>query len=141
MYSEGAAVRVTGPRAFISDLDALPYPDRGLLANERYRLPHNNEPYTLINTARGCPYSCSFCVVKACYGTRVRRHSLGYVLQEIEECSFTYGIREFLFWEEGFTLDRDVFWRSATRLKSAGSQSAGPPPPGLMPLTGKFSRP
>lgn len=100
-------VRVNPPRPPIEDLDRLPFPDRDLLHNDRYRLPHNGKTYTLVNTARGCPYRCTYCIVEAFYGGRVRRHSLEYILDEVQQCLRKYRISEFLFWEETFTLDRD----------------------------------
>lgn len=99
-------VRVNAPRPLIRDLDTLPFPARDLLHNDRYRLPDNNRPFTLINTARGCPFGCTYCIVRPYFGARVRRHSLDYVLREIDECVERHGIRELLFWEEAFTLDR-----------------------------------
>lgn len=114
---ENGEVVSTGPRPLIEDIDRLPFPDRTLLHNDRYRLPHNNRPFTLINTSRGCPYPCTFCIVKPYYGNRVRRHSIDYILREIQECVDRYGLDEFLFWEEVFTLDRQFvleFCRSVT---------------------------
>ncbi len=82
-------------------------PARDLFRNERYTLPHNGKPFTLINVSRGCPYSCIFCIAPVYYGKRLRRHSLAYVLDEIERCQTLHGIDQFLFWEEIFTLDRE----------------------------------
>ncbi len=107
MYRDFTGVHVNLPRPFIQDLDQLPFPDRGLLKNERYRLPHNNHTYTLINIARGCPYPCTYCIVNPYYGRKVRKHSVDYVIREMKECMDRYGVQEFLFWDEVFTLDRD----------------------------------
>jgi anaerobic magnesium-protoporphyrin IX monomethyl ester cyclase len=106
LYREGDEVRQTPPRPFTADLDRLPHPDRSLLKNSRYRLPHNNRVYTLVNTARGCPYRCSFCIVGSYYGGAVRKHSIPYVMDELTACVRDWGIRDFLFWEEAFTLDK-----------------------------------
>jgi anaerobic magnesium-protoporphyrin IX monomethyl ester cyclase len=106
IYREGNEVRQTPPRPLTADLDRLPHPDRSLLKNGRYRLPHNNRLYTLVNTARGCPYRCSFCIVGSYCGSTVRKHSIPYVIDELRACVRDYGIREFLFWEEAFTLDK-----------------------------------
>lgn len=100
------AVRVNPPRPVIDDLDVLPFPARDLLKNHRYRLPHNDRPFTLINTARGCPYACTYCIVRPYFGSKVRRHSLDYVLREIEHCVRDHKITDFLIWEEVFTLDK-----------------------------------
>jgi radical SAM superfamily enzyme YgiQ (UPF0313 family) len=94
-------------RPYISDIDQIPKPARDLLRNDRYRLPHNNKTFTLINVARGCPYPCTYCIVQPYYGNKVRKHSVAYVMEEIRECVEKRGIEEFLFWEEVFTLDKD----------------------------------
>jgi anaerobic magnesium-protoporphyrin IX monomethyl ester cyclase len=107
MYREGNDIRQTSPRPLTPDLDRLPHPDRSLLKNNRYRMPHNNHVYTLVNTARGCPYRCSFCIVAGYYGGDVRKHSIRYLLDELRECVQRYGVKEFLFWEESFTLDKN----------------------------------
>jgi len=123
-------VRVGPPRALVEDLDTLPRPARDLLHNDRYVLPNNGRPFTLVNAARGCPYTCSFCIAPIYYGRRLRRHSLDYILGEIEHCMQAYGLRDFLMWEEIFTLDKafgsafcdalverrwDISWAATTR--------------------------
>jgi anaerobic magnesium-protoporphyrin IX monomethyl ester cyclase len=122
IYKEENDVRLTPPRPFTADLDRLPHPDRSLLKNTRYRLPHNNRVYTLVNTARGCHHRCTFCIVGSYYGNSVRKHSIPYILDELRECVRDYGIREFLFWEEAFTLDKRYlldFCRALTEEHSA----------------------
>ncbi|MBW2230952.1 MAG: radical SAM protein [Deltaproteobacteria bacterium] len=106
MWREGEKVCLGEPRPFIGDLDQLPFAARDLLPNERYTLPTNGHPFTLINVARGCPYPCTFCIAPVYYGRPLRRHSLEYVLNELEHCQKELGIYDFLFWEEIFTLDR-----------------------------------
>jgi anaerobic magnesium-protoporphyrin IX monomethyl ester cyclase len=110
----------TGPRPLVDDIDTLPFPDRSLLHNDRYRLPHNNRPFTLVNTGRGCPYPCTFCIVKPYYGNRVRRHSVEYVVREIRECVERYRIDEFLLWDEMFTLDKGFVLEFCRALRDGG---------------------
>ncbi len=106
LWRQGAEVRKGDPRPFIQDLDTIPVASRDLLRNERYKLPHNGHPFTLVNVARGCPYSCIFCTANIYYGKKLRHHSVKYVIDEIEQCIQDHGIRDFLFWEEVFTLDK-----------------------------------
>jgi radical SAM superfamily enzyme YgiQ (UPF0313 family) len=106
IWREGDSIQMAEARPYIKDLDELPFAARDLLPNERYTLPTNGHPFTLINVARGCPYPCIFCIAPIYYGRPLRRHSLEYVLSEIEYCQKELGISDFLFWEEIFTLDR-----------------------------------
>jgi radical SAM superfamily enzyme YgiQ (UPF0313 family) len=131
-YKEKSLIQ-TAPRELLQNLDQLPIPDRNLLENSKYRLPHNDQPFALINSARGCPHRCTYCIVKTYYGRPVRKHSIPYVLREIKECMEKFGLRYFLFWEEAFTLNRrfvldltqamidaklDIHWAATTRVKS-----------------------
>ena len=106
IWREGNQIRKGEPRPLIQDLDTLPIASRDLFKNERYKLPHNGHPFTLVNVARGCPYSCIFCTANIYYGKKLRHHSVAYIISEIEQCIKDYGIRDFLFWEEVFTLDK-----------------------------------
>lgn len=106
MWREDSQVKKDDSRPFIQNLDAIPIASRDLLKNERYKLPHNGHCFTLVNVARGCPYPCIFCIANVYYGKKLRHHSVGYVVDEIEICIKDHGIKDFLFWEEVFTLDK-----------------------------------
>lgn len=106
LIRDGDRVVATPSRPLVQDLDKLPVPDRALLKNELYILPNNGKRFTLINSARGCPYQCIFCIAPIYYGKKVRRHSIEYILSEIKTCVNDYGIESFLFWEESFTSDK-----------------------------------
>lgn len=138
MYRTANDLHANPPRPLLQDLDTLPLPDRGLLQNQRYRLPHNNRVFTLINTARGCPYSCTYCIVKTYYGKKARRHSLARILEEVQNCREEFGIQEFLFWEEVFSLDKtfvrefcqalidrhwDIHWAATTRVTAVDAET------------------
>lgn len=127
-FTSDGGVTVNEARPLIDNLDTLPFPARDLLRNDRYRLPHNNKPFSLVDSSRGCPYACTYCIVKPYYGGRVRHHSIGYIIDEIKECHNRYGISEFLFREEVFTLDKkfvsdlcDELLRSGLKIKWAAT--------------------
>ena len=60
----------------------------------------------MVAPTRGCPYSCSFCTTHSYYGSSLRRRSPGRVVQEIRRNVESFGVRDFLFWSDTFTLDR-----------------------------------
>ncbi len=130
IWRERGEIKKGPPRSFIRDLDNIPLASRDLLKNDCYKLPHNGHRFTLINVARGCPHSCIYCVANIYYGKKVRHHSVGYIIDEIEICKMRYGITDFLFWEEIFTFDKsfvvelcdeivkkglDISWATTTR--------------------------
>lgn len=47
--------------AYITDMDALPFPDYTLITLRRYSEMLLGGPFAIIQTTRGCPYSCSYC--------------------------------------------------------------------------------
>ncbi len=99
-------VITTSSRPFLDDLDLLPYPARDLLDNDLYRSPETGNRLTVIHAHRGCPSRCIFCPAGALSGYRVRYRSPENVVGEIRECVERFGIREFLFHGDTFTIHR-----------------------------------
>jgi anaerobic magnesium-protoporphyrin IX monomethyl ester cyclase len=94
-------------RAAIEDLDALPFPAWDLIDKNLYKLPLSDQPFLLLATNRGCPFSCRFCADHVYYGKRLRKFSSRRIADEIEYDINKMGVSQFLFWAESFTLDRD----------------------------------
>lgn len=87
------------------DLDAQPFPARALMNNALYKRPDTDEPMATIQTARGCPSSCVFCLTPEISGRCVRFRSPQNVLDEMIECYDVHGIRNFFFKADTFTID------------------------------------
>lgn len=87
------------------DLDAQPFPARELMPNELYIRPDTKEPMATIQTARGCPSQCVFCLTPEISGKRVRFRSPQNVLEEMIECYEKHHIRNFFFKADTFTID------------------------------------
>jgi anaerobic magnesium-protoporphyrin IX monomethyl ester cyclase len=97
---------VTAERDLPKDLDALPDPAWHLLDLSAYRLPLKGRPFLMVVPTRGCPYACSFCTTHSYYGKNLRRRSPTRVVAELQRNITTFGIRDFLFWSDTFTLDK-----------------------------------
>jgi radical SAM superfamily enzyme YgiQ (UPF0313 family) len=96
-----------GPDREPADLDALPIPAWHLVRTGLYRLPFSNRPFLLIGTSRGCPFNCMFCADPTYYGRKLRTRSPARIVEELRTVRDKYGIKDFLFWSESFTLRRD----------------------------------
>lgn len=96
----------TGFENWETDLDGLPFPDRGAMNNKLYVRPDTGEPMATIATSRGCPSSCIYCLTPVISGKRVRFRSPQNVFDEISECYTKHGIRNFFFKSDTFTIDK-----------------------------------
>lgn len=93
------------PECAFRDLNDRIFTDYESLPMERYHLhPPMGvfPPATMIETSRGCPYSCSFC----CIARRVRYKDPALVEEEVRKLQKNFGIREVHFIDPTFTLDQ-----------------------------------
>jgi len=91
-------------REFIKNLDDLPFPAWDLMDLDQYRMPFTDKRFLPINISRGCPYQCTFCNAKVYYGNKLRIRSSQKVADEIEWVKNKFGIDEFFFWSDSFTI-------------------------------------
>ena len=83
-FRHGGAVVRTAPRPRIKDIDALPSPFLdGTFESYSLVAP----TFVVIETNRGCPYSCTFCDWGSATGSTVRKFSLERVFAEMEWCA------------------------------------------------------
>ena len=86
-----------------------PYPAWELLDLSAYRLPVVNKSYVLIETSRGCPYSCDFCVAPIHQGHKFREKSAKALVDEIERGHRELGLSFFYLWGDTVTLNVKTF--------------------------------
>jgi radical SAM superfamily enzyme YgiQ (UPF0313 family) len=91
----------------IEDLDALPYPARHLLPNALYRMPDMEQPFTTIQSSRGCPVNCSYCGYTLSQGLRWRGRSAENVVDEIADAHEKYGVKSIVFRDPLFSFKMD----------------------------------
>jgi anaerobic magnesium-protoporphyrin IX monomethyl ester cyclase len=103
---EGGALRHTGPRPYIADLDQLPLPAWDLLEGfpRKFSPPAFKTcklPAASLVTSRGCPNQCIFCD-RSVFGASCHGYSADYVIQMILELYHRYGVREIAFEDDTF---------------------------------------
>ena len=86
-----------------------PSPAWDLLALEHYALPLVNKPYVLVETSRGCPYTCDFCVAPIHQGHKFRERSAKALVDEIEKAHRELGVDFFYLWGDTVTLNVKSF--------------------------------
>ena len=89
----------TGSSGDRFELDAVPLPARHLVHTWRGQyacLAHR--PTWLVETARGCPFRCSFCSIWQLHARSVRERSIESVCQDMASCGNDLFIADDLFW-------------------------------------------
>lgn len=105
VFKKNGEIINTGIRELMDDLDILPFPARDLTPFKKYySLMAKRTPVTTMFTSRGCPYRCAFCD-RPHLGKKFRARSAKNVVDEMERC-VKMGIREFLIYDDTFTIDR-----------------------------------
>lgn len=110
-------VRTAAPD-FREDLDALPFPKRSLIKNELYKNPVTGRPMATIIVSRGCPAQCIFCLTPLISGRKLRKRSVDNVIEELKDCVNNYGIRDFFFRADTFTMDKGYVKRLCENIKT-----------------------
>jgi hopanoid C-3 methylase len=93
----GIARTPSNPGVF--ELDEVPLPARRLVDGWRRQyacLAHR--PTWLIETARGCPFRCSFCSIWQLHSRSVRERSIESVCRDFESCGDEIFVADDLFW-------------------------------------------
>jgi len=105
-FRENNTIKRNQDREFIENLDALPFPAHHLIRNELYRVPITGEIFTTIQTSRGCPYGCTFCLSNVLNGFKVRERSVSNLLEEIKQLVQKLHIHNFFFRADTFTANK-----------------------------------
>lgn len=105
-YKKDGAFTPTKFGVWEKDLGILPFPDRALMDNSLYIRPDTGEAQATITTARGCPFSCIYCLTPVISGKKLRSRTPENIVQELQQCYHQFGIRNFFFKSDTFTVDK-----------------------------------
>ncbi|MGV7224519.1 MAG: B12-binding domain-containing radical SAM protein [Nitrospinales bacterium] len=113
VWRNGDEIIVNERRPMIEDLDRFPYPDRSSLPVDYIEaLPldvpavFSLDKFCTIQTSRGCPFNCIYCVIPTYSNCRWRFRSAENVLGEMQELS-DMGYRSVYFIDDHFLLKSD----------------------------------
>jgi radical SAM superfamily enzyme YgiQ (UPF0313 family) len=87
----------------------MPFPAWDLLNLKAYSLPLVDKPYIIVETSRGCPYTCDFCVAPIHQGHKFRERSPRVLVDEIERAHRELGVEFFYLWGDTVTLNVKSF--------------------------------
>ena len=107
IFRKAGSVIVNEPRPWLTEgeLEQLPYPAFDHYYGENRRALAGRHSYYVMFSARGCPYSCAFCM--QVLGRQVRPFSAARICREIEYAIARYGAHTIDFADEIFLFDSD----------------------------------
>jgi anaerobic magnesium-protoporphyrin IX monomethyl ester cyclase len=94
-------IKQNGEDRRVANPNQLPMPAYELLKIEKYKEPFMDHPTGLIQTARGCPFKCNYCVHS--FGIKLTVLSPENVLEHILFLKKAQNIRSFRFIDDTFT--------------------------------------
>lgn len=103
----------------ITDLDSLPYPDwKGFPVETYSYYPVLKEkPFLVIQSSRGCVYSCShYCPYTFSQGTKWRNRSVDNVIGEMKMLKEKYNVKGLLFRDPLFTCNKQRIEEMAKKM-------------------------
>ena len=101
-YRTEAGIVVQKGDERITHPELLPMPAYELLKADKYFEPFLKPPFGLIQSARGCPYSCNYCVRS--FGKRLTYRTPDQIIEEIIFLKEKFGIRSLRFIDDTFTV-------------------------------------
>lgn len=119
-FLSGGKVVFTGEREQIKDLDRLPYPAFSLFGHFDRKINSLKEKRTgpilgkpcvhftnslMLLSSRGCLFYCNFCPMSKVFVNKIRYHSPEYFADMTEYFHKEYGIANFIFGDNNFTMD------------------------------------
>ncbi|NVM52177.1 MAG: radical SAM protein [Candidatus Helarchaeota archaeon] len=105
-YRENDEIQQNKERNFLQNLDELPFPSHHLIRHDLYRVPTTGEIFTTIQTSKGCPNHCTFCLSNILNGRKVRKRNIANIIEEIKLVTTNLHIKNFFFRADTFTFDK-----------------------------------
>jgi len=103
------AVRAQPAKAPMKTLDFVDFPAYHLLDFARYESDYyfgERMRYATVFTTKGCPYKCGYCPYPFGFGNRLIYRSPARVGDDIERLHREHGVRQILFRDQVFTINR-----------------------------------
>jgi len=111
-------VITTLPANEITDINSLPYPAYHMLPDLKpYHTGVMQRPFALVQTTRGCPFSCTFCAFGR---TKCRERSVESVISELKFLRDKLRIKSFLFFDDTLSIKKSRVMELCERMAEEG---------------------
>lgn len=104
-YRNNGEMKITGDAQPIKNYDDIHTPAYDLLKSFDYYYENtrHGQPFTIMYTSKGCPYSCIYCTVA---NTKWKARSAESVIEELRYLKQNYNIKTVTFFDETFTINK-----------------------------------
>lgn len=106
VYKEDGLVKVNQPRPYV-DFEGLPSIDYSLIEMGRYYEGRLWRKSVDIQSSRGCPYKCKYCINPTIKNGKVRALSVKKVVDECERVIMEYGVNFITFVDDNFFINKE----------------------------------
>ncbi len=124
----GNTIRCNPARAYIEDVDSLPFP-----AYDLYDVPNYLKAFSQMDVvssrlrgffiigSRSCPFTCTYCqpTLQKIFGKRLRVHSPEYITDLLRHLKRRFGINSFFFADDTLNINRKWTYRLCEELQKA----------------------
>jgi len=114
-YRINNEVNINQKKAYIDELDSLPFPAWDLLDYEKHMIFKKKRKLHIVSS-RGCPYRCTFCGSHKYWGKMFRKRSAVNIINEIDYLIENFNIKEVDFVDDNMTVDKKWFMTVARGL-------------------------
>jgi len=118
-YIDNGKIVNNPDRSFSPDLNAFTVPAFDLLPIDKYDYPVLGKPFSLVETSRGCPFSCRFCF-KSMHGSQYRIKNVKNVMEELKHLFYELEVPNVYFLDLEFTLMGDRVERLCESITKEG---------------------
>jgi len=117
-FRKNEEIIVTPFKRPVEDIDATPFPARHLLENDKYyNILSQRKNFTVMLSARGCPFRCAFCDLKT---KKFRLRTPENFVNEIQQCYEEFNVREIDIYDSSFTVDKERVNRICQEIQDRG---------------------
>ncbi len=117
VYRKGEETVVNPRPEFISDFESLPLVNESMVENCTTEDGIRKFP---IETGRGCPFGCTYCSTKTFWNRKYRLKTSERIIAELKAAHEKYGITDFNFKHDMFTMNREKIINICKELKNIG---------------------
>ena len=104
-YKKNSKIIFTERRQ-LSDLSKFPVPAFHLLPMEKYSYEIMGDHFSIVETARGCPFQCIFCAKEVMYGNKYRIKPIELVEKELDTLINDFHVKNIYFMDLEFTVNK-----------------------------------